>query len=524
MIRPALLLLVTGTIALLVYLAVLPATARQAEPHSAINDSGAARLEALFSDLLSRYDQAAKVRGGALVAEGHVLVEQGDNYYAVTLPRLAYTTSAGSRAEIGMIAINARPGATAAQWKMTAAVPSPIVLYEPQGHEVITIKMGRQNFSGIWHEQFGNFIKLNALYSDLMIDNIADEVRLEIPALSAVYDLTQDQNGRWSGPTGFVLSGLRMLFANDGTAAQIDKIAINTTISGYDTDETPPYGEKITALAESARNAETASNNQAHSLYNLVFGFLGNAWDGVGFELALEGFSMATPDSAQGKAGATRFAEAGLALNMAGLRSEDVTLGLKLHYSGLARQSAEQSSSAALPDHLRLDLELTRLPYGALVGMGAGAAHTGAQSQPLGTLMGQQALTLAPQFMADARTQIKLEQRMGTKDYTVTSSALLNADAEAAKAYSGQGTINVTGYEKLLAALKTDMAKPGHDPAHQQKIATTLNVLTLMQMMGQQSKDGQGRTVRSYNLVLEKDGTLTLNGTDLSALLPGAGN
>ena len=84
-------------------LAAFPARAQD------IHDAGAAHLKNLFTQILENQKKAIERVGGTLKTDSDITVEQGKDYYAVTMPAMTYKGVEGEITKIGLIAINVTP-------------------------------------------------------------------------------------------------------------------------------------------------------------------------------------------------------------------------------------------------------------------------------------------------------------------------------------------------------------------------------------------------------------------------------
>src|SRR5690606_24068324 len=114
-------------------------------------------------DMLNQRAEQARAQGGELVRDGAVIVEKAKEYYAVTLPPLSLRGKNNTRVDIGMIAVNASPGKEEGEWRMSVALPMPLIVRDMnQDGRTLTVDIARQNMAGIWHEKIEGFSKLNA--------------------------------------------------------------------------------------------------------------------------------------------------------------------------------------------------------------------------------------------------------------------------------------------------------------------------------------------------------------------------
>jgi len=74
-----------------------------------------------------------------------------------------------------------------------------------------------------------------------------------------------------------------------------------------------------------------------------------------------------------------------------------------------------------------------------------------------------------------------------------------------------KATLRVVGLEALTAFL-------GAQPDEDARSVTAF--LILLQTVGRQAKTGDGKAARDYDIEVQPGGQMTVNGTDLAALMP----
>lgn len=500
--------------AVIVLIAPAPAFAQ-------ITPQGVEKLQSLFADIIARYASAAKSSGAELITEGDILVEPGDFYYAVTLPHVSVKQKDGSTTEIGMISANVIPGEKPDQWKMTVALPTPLTHRNPEGTITLIAGIGSQNFAGIWHEKFGTFIKINAQYKDIAIDQPLEQTRAAIPSASLTYDLTENAEGRWSGPADFKMSDFRMMFDKDKSEAHIGSLSVTSAIKDYALDSAQNYQAQIEALTESYEAGDAPSDSTAHLLgvYNMVFDFLGKAWDGFGFSMTMTDFSLTRPPSPGTPEGRIIISNAGFGFDMDGFRSGIVRMGLAVNYDGFLMTPTTPDYNPATPGHVEARLNIGNLPYAEMVDLGRGALQGTLQNPQAGKLAGLQAMMMLPQILTTAQTTATLNtMTFGNAQYDVLANGAMTANLKAVSGATGKARAEVSGMERLTELLKTSAENPGVDAAQKKTMQDTLATLAVVQMIGQMEKNSAGKDVRVYNFELNEQGQALLNGTDMQML------
>ncbi len=479
-------------------------------------------LETIFKDMLGQYEDAAKTHGATLMREGQLMVEPSDSYYAVTLPHLSLKLKDGSYTEIGMISINALPGDTDEQWKMTVALPTPVIHYGADNKPVLTANISSQSFAGIWHKKLKNFIKINAQYKDISIKHHTDQTRIIIPNTRIIYDLKENKQHLWSGPADFKVSDFQMYFDRDNSRARIKELAINSTIYDYSIDAALDYQEKIGAIAESYEGGDEPSASGPHviGLYNLIADFMGNAWDGFDFTISLKDLTLTTPSIPGSPAGLLKIGNGAFGFNMNGFHAGAVNMGLRLAYNGFEFAPITEEYNQATPDHINFDLSMNNLPYKEIIDLGRTSIQGSMQNPAASKFVGLQAIMVLPQLLTQAQTNITLKDTVfGNKQYNVLTNGALTADISAKMGLTGSAKTEIFGLDDLIEALSTASSNPDIDDGKQKSIKDSLSMLAIVKMVGQIEKDKAGRDIRAYNLEFNKEGQALLNGTDLQMLL-----
>lgn len=438
-----------------------------------LDDAGAQKLERLFSGVLDGYRAALESRGGSLTAEGGVMVEKSETYYAVTLPRLEARAANGARTVIGMIAVNALPaGDGEGRWRMTVALPSPVTAYDPKGRAVITATTGGQAFSGIWDESFGGFTEIDASYRGVSLYNAADDVRADLPEVRLVSALRPSGDGLWSGTARLDISGLSAVFGGGaGGTARIGTLSLATAIGNY-----APGVPRGAA-------GEKPDRHGVMGLYCLAAGMPGGAWDGLSLDASFRDFSFDSAGAAK-KAAPVRAGQARAGLSVTGARG-DGTLRLSFSGDGFDAAAAFPELEGLLPSRAALDVEAKKLSCAK------GAADDGASVTLSGT-------------------------GFGNGHYDVTADGALKADAAAQRGFSGKVAALVRGFDYIMDRIGKNQESPAAAGEAKDRLGQLQALLSVLQLAGQQQPDAS----RRYELEISPQGGILVNGADVGVLLP----
>lgn len=493
------------------------------EAHAALKKADGERLKAIFTDMITRYENEAKAQGGSLIREGEVMVEPSDNYFAITLPHITTIHPDNSKTKIGMVSINALPGDKKDEWKMTVALPTPIVMTDAADKETATLSFGSQNFVGLFHEQFKNFVRLNGQYKNVTYIDKAENAKITIPDFTVVYDLREGANQLWSGPMSARATNITGLFNKTGNTTKIRDMSIESTIKGYSLKEATAYQERLAALMEST-GTDTPSFSSAHNqgIYNMFFDYMTKVWDGFDSRITVNGMELTSP--AQGDknpASTTRIGQASLSLNGDGFRQNRVALHHTLKISDISTTPAPTDQRKALPTDVNFDIALTNLPLREIAEAGQKIISQNANTSPVNPAT----IATIRKLLSESGTQLTIrDSRLSNgNEYDVFLNGVATANVKAKFGAEGKARIEIFGMEKLMAFVQHAANDPTLDPARKATAQKTLATLTLMQMLGQQGKNSKGQDIRSYDIEITADGKTMLNGADLMTVMSGMG-
>ncbi len=482
------------------------------------------RLKTIFTDMIDRYRNEAKMQGGELLTEGEVMVEPSDTYYAITLPHITLVFSDKAKMNLGMISINALPGDKKQEWKMTLAMPTPITMQAADGKEMSVVEIGSQNFAGVFHEEFRNFVRLNAQYNNVTFTDRTNNAKIMVPAFSAIYDLKEGSNKLWSGPMSAKASNIQGIFNDSGSALKIREVTAESSIKDYSIKDALAYQDKVQALLESlGTDRPSLSSEHAKGMYNTFFDFLTTVWDGFGSSITVSGLEMMRPASAEKEASTVKIERIGFGLEGSGFRNNKVTLRQTLNMTDLSLTPPPTGLNKAAPNNVNIDLTLTNLPFKELAALGQKTLDQSIETPEGRTLATMNGLATMQQLMTDAGTSLIIKNtRVGNlSEYDVLMNGTANANIKALFGATAKTRLEIFGIDKLIGYAQQAAADPAIPAERKTSAQSLLQTLTILQMVGQQSKNANGQDIRTYDLELTADGKTLLNGADLMTVMGG---
>ncbi len=510
-----------GAVFLFVFLAlfslVSPAGAQ-------ISDEGASRLRAILQKALDMQTEQVKLRGDEILLDGAINVEKKDTYYAAQMPAITILSSdKQTRVVLGRVAVNAMPGSTDDLWKLAVAIPSPILVYDGE-KPFMTISLGAQSLSGIWSEALWGFVKL-----DMRIENVSvrsDDLNfvMDVSKVDGRYDLNETGKGMLSGPMDVSLQGLSF-GDKTGVKAKIAEVLFTSKIKDLSVDVTKTFREKMREHMDAvSRNAQTiktgpeASAELTEAMYGIVTDYLRKAFDSTSADLRVRGVEI-LPQGPESEG--FSLAEGGFGFDVAGFRSGTASLGFRLGYKDMKISPVPKGMAALAPSEMRVKLSIDQIPLDKLIALGKTTIQSSASAQT-GTAQDAVFLGVAsavPALLSEAGTKITVqEDHMASALYETnfTGTAVLNANAVNGAVVKGR--MEVVGIENVLAWLKDNVSKV---PEEAGTMGQAAQILTIMQMVGQQGTSADGKLSRTYDFVMDEQGRTLLNGSDLNSLVQG---
>lgn len=488
----------------------------------AMDKSDTAHLESMFKDALARYKDGAARRGSTLQTEGDVTVTPAEGYYAVTLPHLTLISSGGERVEIGIVAINAIKDKKPDQWKMTVALPTPIIGYSADGNISTITKIGAQNFAGVWNEKMRSFIMMDARYKDISITTKNEGIAVKIPEIAVSGNLNETKPGLLSGPMNFVLTGLSATFDDDGSLLTVGKISLNSGIKDYALDAVAAFEEKMEAIEalQKQGHEKDASKAHAQALYNMVSEFMTSAWDGVSFSATLENATLTQAAGAGQRDTKFGLDSAGFGLELNGFRSNNVSMHLTWQYKNLKILPTPPEFMETAPTNMNVDVSLNQLPLREMLDLGKSALHASLATPEAGNLVLLQTAMTLPQMLTKAQVNASVNDiSVGNENYQANMTGRFVANLNALRGFTGTLHAEITGLDYLIMSLNSRVKKIAPDSPRRDNIMNMLNSLNALQSNGRVEQSSAKKWI--YDFELNEKGETLLNGKDMGALLPG---
>lgn len=427
--------------------------------------------------------------GAKLEMDGPLDIEQVDNYYAITLPLLSLHYKGGQKIQIGMLSINALPAEKPGQWKMTLALPTPMIGFDTKGVETIRITFGEQKIAGLWDSSINNFTKLDATIKNLNVNFPANQGFSNAEGFLIRYNLETENGQSWSGPAYFETTGASWSLPNAKTQGRAARLSLSAEIDHY----TPQPGAVYDLFFSPQMLASPRTIKDIQ---------------GLKAELGAQNLDL----TLQQQANPAHYTLQNASLKLDKSEQETMDLGAQLDFNALTYEGADHDLAALLPSSGHIVLANKNLPIKP-------ALSTLGNDPAMSALTIPMLIANLPEMLSDAGTYVQTENSsLHGKDYKLDLDAIIRADKTAINKMRGEGHAAFTGLDTVLAALQvaaTNQSLSLLGPVYKNMAAA----LEKLKEVGRIEADKDNNFVHKYDVILDPSGLLLINGKSYSEIM-----
>ncbi|MEZ0224662.1 MAG: hypothetical protein ACAH83_08925 [Alphaproteobacteria bacterium] len=510
---------------------------------AAVSSEGAVDIKKQVEEAISFPLKMQKSTGMGLVLGGPIEVTPKDDYYEVKLPAVSYAMES-VKADFGTLIMNVTPSGD--EYKTTMAIPETINIYDAAKAPIATIKIGAQQFNGIWLPKFRAFTRIDAEYKDISIlsPKAGDKVAISLGSIKSTLELSPDGNDVWSGQQNFEFANLHMTAGDKGEFDfTIDSMKGGQTYSKLNLQTRKDVEDKTEQALAGIVKDQKPDPVQMQAMLSSVISSLQNYLDGVGSAFKMSGAHMRiNPGDAKGADGKpekpvdVNLSSASWEFKMNGMQAEKGNLSLQFGMEGLSVSNMDPGTASILPTASNVEVHLDNLPIQemskGLSGLFSQLVSSAVASQSVTdaaqktALQGQvqaqvgAAMLSIPAQLATAGSKLSIVNTYAkAPDVGSTLDGSFTANAASPVMAQGSVTLLITGLDELILKLQAMGQGASPDP----KLLGWAQGLGMLQMMGQLGKASDGRTQRTYKLEVAADGKVLLNGADFSNAMQGMG-
>jgi hypothetical protein len=464
------------TAAMILAAALLAAPASMS--FAAVSSEGAVDIKKQVEEAISFPLKLQKSTGMGLVVGGPVEVTPKDDYYEVKLPAVSYAVE-GMKADFGTLIMNVTPSGD--EYKTTLAIPETVTFYDAAKMPLGIIKIGAQQFSGIWLPKYRSFTKIDAEYKDLSITSPKGEkVAINVGAVKSTLELAPDGTDIWSGPANFEMTNLHMTGGDKNEFdLTIDSMKGSATYSKLNLQTRKDVEDKTEQALAGITKDQKPDPVQMQSMLNSMVSSLQNYIDGMGSSFKVSGVHMKfNPGDTKGPDGKTEkpidvnLSSVSWEFKMNGLLQEKGNMSLQFGMDGLSVSNMDPGTASIVPTASNVEVHLDNLPIQelskGLSGLFSTIVNSAVASQGVTdaaqktALQGQiqaqvgAAMLSIPAQLATAGSKLSIVNTYAkAPDVGSTLDGSFTANAASPVIAQGSITLLITGLDELILKLQT---------------------------------------------------------------------
>ncbi len=434
---------------------------------------------------------------------GESRVLPAGDHYDVTLPAL--TIAAGDKEkvlfDVGAIQLKLAPKSDAT-YTVDVTLPNRMTLREGDA-PTATVTIGNQRFTGLWSSGMQNLLTIDMAYGDLAVVGAKDKQdrALRIASLILKQDLQSTSPDLWSGPVNALLSNLTLTDPDKKTVLTIGEVGMDAQYNRINLT-------KIVQLNKMIKAQNAADVPLLPSQFLPMFG---QVVGDMSTTIRISALSI-DKDNINSNKDEGRVDKASFSMGLRNLDGETSTFTLGFQGDGLMFPLF-LGPKQFIPEGFDVKLAFDKLPNAAF---GQTILELVKLDESAGKQDGVNTQKIKKELMAkllDAAGQAGAELRIErlTLDTPATSGSATGAvqvKPQAMFKAAGGVEIVLRGLDAAAAALKGSKADQD-----------SVKMISMLQMLGQQGKNAEGKEVRTYKIELTEAGQVTLNGADMAALM-----
>ncbi len=448
-----------------------------------INDAGAKNLKSQLSNYIDEYKNIVAPLGVTLDMKGDITVEQGSGYYAATLPSIIYKSPDSKKIKIGLTAINAIPTDNSKNWKISMAIPTPVLFLDQNDETQMRLDIGKQNIGGLWSFDLGNFVKLAAQYEDIKFTNLEKNDVFGFSKTTINSDMTEKEKGVWSGPAKVTASNFFIDTPELKNAFTIESIENTSIVNSYS-----PTKYKQARKDFFNNNSD---NSPLHSL-SLFMEALGD----IQTNFSIKNMKFTNKENNKD----TKIQNINFGYNAKQISDNNFNFATNISYDGLSATDMSDD----IPKNFKTSISLTKLPIKDLIEIGQQAITENSKNDVNAKKVAvTKAVKFLPQKLKDAGTTLSLKDtKLGSDIYDIILSGDLQAEPSSKIGGAGSLNIETHGLDKLMKSLQEN--PKGKSLAQQ---------LAIFRIISNEDKNKNTAVIK-----IDKEGKLSINGKDMSTI------
>lgn len=445
---------------------------------------------------IDRYFDTPELR---LDLAGEIEVTPTGDVYEVVFPPTDMVIDDSIRVVIGSLEITLVPtgdGYFNATWELPERFP----MLDDDGQEQAVVTLDKQFGTGLFAPAYETFLTLDLSLEDIAVRPTEEEGELTIDSLAMTMD--SEELGDGVIDSTFEMSIGDISFS-DGRESRFDLglIALDGSVTALDMPAYVEFAQAFNALME---EAEGGGGEEA-AVFTGFADLLEQTpklFDSMELEYSLRDLSVVDYGET------VTIGEAGYGMSVEGLRGAASDFDVSASAADISVVPAPPEF-AYVPQETVLRLGLEDLPNDRLLAIMLDFLRASAQTNPDNAMM--MAAGMLQQAVMEGGSTLQIREIRAIADmYRLMMQGEVIPRGDAAFGAVASAFMQIGGMPELISMLQNE---PGAQEAVQG--------LTVLQGLGQQGTDDEGRAVRIYELELQADGKVLLNGTDMGPIVQG---
>ena len=451
----------------------------------------------------------------------NVTVTERDGTFHILIPGVTFEIPAKQQGhksgaiDFGDVRITARPRPDG-RYRVRLVLPEKMGVRE-SGGGTTAILIAKQRFDGIWAPELESFIKIDAAFENIRLQEPGARPLFRIGTVVMKADFLESTPGSWNGP---VIATLRDLEFADKTGkgrVHVGSVEMRTDARDMKLAEQSRFLRGMNAtLMRFARSREgqaqkkrmtKAEARQLLRIFRTMPRFFADATSETRIADITFSETPGAPPSTI-KHLLTR-------VSLKGLDKARSSFEFRYEHSGfdVGEGAGDGIAWQLSPERMIVDLAAVRLPNDALWRALLDGIEAAAKDPKLGETLFADRVEAA---LLAAGSELRLNSlRFEAPGFLIKANGRVRADRGAVKRVNGELTMTVRGFDSLVGSLVRSPKELG--------MAPMAPFVALISAFGEPGTDETGAPIRRYRLTLKRDGKVLLNGKETGGLIGAPG-
>lgn len=420
--------------------------------------------------------------------------------YRVAFPQTEIVINDGGRIVVDFFDISLTPtseGFYDATWQMPERYP----ILSRAGDEEAVITIDKQFGTGVFAPAFDTFITMDFSLDDIVVRPSQEEGQLSIESIAMAVESDDLGGGVYDSDFDMAISNIEF-FDGDRSQFDLELLALEGTVEAIDMPAYATFTREFNAIMATVEQGDVPDEAALFTAAADLIARTPKLFDSMDIAYSVQDFFFQEPGER------VEIGEGYYQLFVSGLRGDVSSLGMSLSVEEIDVEPAPPQFEY-VPQESVISLSLQDLPNDQLLTILTDFLRMSAQTNPDNAVL-MAGAQLQQAVMAGGST-LQIEEVVALADiYSLLMEGEVIPRADAAFGVTANAFMQIGGMPELIAALQTE-------PDGQQAVQG----LTVLQGLGQQGTDDEGNAVRIYELDLQANGTVLLNGTDMGPILQG---